>query len=355
MGKNQLDSLKKEQHVFGLVSGEYVVKAIFSFVHETFLCIVMEYMKGGDLSSLLEEYGHFDENTSRFYTAEMIIALENLHKLDVIHRDIKPDNILIDAKGHIKLSDFGLSEFGVSQKIKKKERSFNYNDNHASELGISQKIKKNQGSFIYNDNRRKTSFRILDVFQNNLPSVVFDTQNPINLSKNLNYKASILKGSFEKTSKKSFEKAFFPSNIPTDLKSSFTNTNKKSSQSRTSLYKSYNMHRIIGTPDYIAPEILRGSDFNNPSSDFWSLGVMLFEFATGNLPFNDDTIDKIFDNILNMRIPWEDITIGEGEDCLSERTADLIKKLLEPNPKKRLNVVELKKHQFFEGFLVKRG
>ena len=57
-----------------------------------------------------------------------------------------------------------------------------------------------------------------------------------------------------------------------------------------------------------------------------------------------------FDNILNMRIPWDDITIGEGEDCLSERTADLLKKLLEPDPTKRLNVIEIKKHIFFEGF-----
>ena len=56
MGKNQLNSLKIEQQVFGVISGEYVVKALFSFTHESFLCIVMEYMIGGDFGTILSEY-----------------------------------------------------------------------------------------------------------------------------------------------------------------------------------------------------------------------------------------------------------------------------------------------------------
>lgn len=128
MGKNQLDSLKKEQQVFGVVNGDYVVKAIFSFIHETFLCIVMEYMRGGDLGSLLEESGCFEEDTARFYIAEIILALESLHTLDIVHRDIKPDNILLDIGGHVKLSDFGLSEFGVAQRFTNSKSSFSVNN-----------------------------------------------------------------------------------------------------------------------------------------------------------------------------------------------------------------------------------
>ncbi len=70
----------------------------------------MEYMIGGDLSSLLQVAGYFDEDMARFYIAEILIALAYLHAHGIIHRDLKPDNVLINESGHIKLSDFGLSQ-----------------------------------------------------------------------------------------------------------------------------------------------------------------------------------------------------------------------------------------------------
>ena len=110
-----------------------------------------------------------------------------------------------------------------------------------------------------------------------------------------------------------------------------------------------NKNRIIGTPDYIPPEILNGSDFNNPGGDFWSLGVMLFEFLTGIPPFNDETIEKIFDNIVNLRIPWDNISVGEGEGMMSEVAVDLLRRMLVLDPIRRLSVEEIKRHKFFKG------
>lgn len=78
--------------------------------------MVMEFMKGGDLSNLLEESGCFEEDMARYYIAQMVLALEQLHKGGVIHRDLKPDNILINKWGHIRLTDFGLSEAGLVSK-----------------------------------------------------------------------------------------------------------------------------------------------------------------------------------------------------------------------------------------------
>ena len=71
------------------------------------LYMVMEFMPGGDLVTLTSTYD-VPETWARFYTAEVVLALNAIHSMGFIHRDIKPDNILIDLDGHIKLTDFGL-------------------------------------------------------------------------------------------------------------------------------------------------------------------------------------------------------------------------------------------------------
>lgn len=68
----------------------------------------MDYVPGGDLMNLLIKKDIFTHDEAKFYIAQMILAINSVHKLNYIHRDIKPDNILIDERGHIKLSDFGL-------------------------------------------------------------------------------------------------------------------------------------------------------------------------------------------------------------------------------------------------------
>jgi protein-serine/threonine kinase len=70
----------------------------------------MEFLPGGDLMTMLMKYDVFSEDVTRFYLAECILAIEAVHNLGYIHRDIKPDNVLIDRNGHLKLSDFGLSK-----------------------------------------------------------------------------------------------------------------------------------------------------------------------------------------------------------------------------------------------------
>ena len=75
----------------------------------------MEFLKGGDFSSLLEMYGCLDEEIARIYLTQIVLALEYLHSNGIIHRDLKPENILIDAEGKIKLTDFGLSEEGLEK------------------------------------------------------------------------------------------------------------------------------------------------------------------------------------------------------------------------------------------------
>ena len=77
--------------------------------------MVTEYANGGDLYSLLQNLGRLGEDHARQYAAEIILALDYCHERGIIHRDVKPDNLLIAANGHIKLTDFGLSNIGISR------------------------------------------------------------------------------------------------------------------------------------------------------------------------------------------------------------------------------------------------
>lgn len=107
--KDQLAHVRAERDVLAESNSPWVVQLFYSFQDSAYLYLLMEFLPGGDLMTMLIKYDTFSEDVTRFYMAECVLALEGIHKLGFIHRDIKPDNILIDAKGHIKLSDFGLS------------------------------------------------------------------------------------------------------------------------------------------------------------------------------------------------------------------------------------------------------
>ena len=123
--KNQLIHIRNEQYFMSNVKSEWIVDLKASFQEGGYLFLVMEYCPGGDLMNLLIEKDILTEKEAKFYLAELILAIESIHKLDCIHRDIKPDNILIDSDGHIKLSDFGLLK--ISEKIF--EQNSNQNNN----------------------------------------------------------------------------------------------------------------------------------------------------------------------------------------------------------------------------------
>lgn len=87
----------------------WIVPLLSSFQDNTNLYLVMDYMPGGDFLGLLLREDMLDEHITKWYIAEMILCIEETHRLGWIHRDIKPDNFLISASGHLKISDFGLS------------------------------------------------------------------------------------------------------------------------------------------------------------------------------------------------------------------------------------------------------
>lgn len=110
LSKNQITHVRTEREILTSSKIPWIVNLKYSFQDEMYLYLVMDYLPGGDLMSLLMKKDILTEDESRFYIAELILSVESVHNMSCIHRDLKPDNILIDKYGHIQLSDFGLSK-----------------------------------------------------------------------------------------------------------------------------------------------------------------------------------------------------------------------------------------------------
>eukprot|EP00871_Galdieria_phlegrea_P004371 jgi/Galph1/4935/GphlegSOOS_G3507.1 len=138
--KDQTSHVRAERDVLVEADHSCICKLYYSFQDDKYLYLVLEYLPGGDLMSLLMRKDVLTEEETRFYAAEMIVAIDTIHRLGYIHRDIKPDNLLFDVQGHLKVSDFGLCKaFRVEENDNLLlERSDNDEDSVGS-LSTSQK------------------------------------------------------------------------------------------------------------------------------------------------------------------------------------------------------------------------
>ncbi|RHZ82277.1 hypothetical protein Glove_110g77 [Diversispora epigaea] len=300
--KNMVNHVLAERRVLSLSRTPFVVKLFYAFQSQDYLYLVMEYLIGGDLSSLLQCFERFGEDMARMYTAEVVLALVYLHSNGITHRDLKPDNMLITSEGHIKLTDFGLSRISIP------EKSMTY-------LGKGRESNDEA-------DKKKFSKRVVNAESRNSvvhqrpASAIFSNENS-NRNSHVNFYGldSNTTNSMSQQSSKAFKRQ-----------------NRQSSKA------------LLGTPDYLAPELLLGIG-HSTAVDWWSLGVCLFEFLLGYPPFNDDTPQSIFKNILNHDIQWP------PEGFLSPEAKDLISKLLNQTPDKRPTVEEIKAHPFFNGIV----
>ncbi|XP_044003306.1 ribosomal protein S6 kinase beta-1 [Aphidius gifuensis] len=115
--RNQKDTAhtKAERNILEAVKHPFIVNLIYAFQTGGKLYLILEYLCGGELFTYLDREGIFLEDTACFYLSEIILALQHLHKLGIIYRDLKPENVLLDREGHVKLTDFGLCKEHINE------------------------------------------------------------------------------------------------------------------------------------------------------------------------------------------------------------------------------------------------
>lgn len=112
--KQQIERTRTERKVLSIVDHPFIMKLHFAFQTDQKLYLVLDYCAGGELFFHLSRHKKFNEAWTRFYTAELLLALGYLHSKGIIYRDLKPENILLDSKGHLKLGDFGLAKSQIN-------------------------------------------------------------------------------------------------------------------------------------------------------------------------------------------------------------------------------------------------
>jgi len=105
---------KSEKQILQQIDHPFIVHLRFAFQTSSKLYLVLDFLSGGELFFHLSKEVKFSTERAQFYTAELVLALGHMHSLDIIYRDIKPENIVLDGEGHVQITDFGLAKSDVS-------------------------------------------------------------------------------------------------------------------------------------------------------------------------------------------------------------------------------------------------
>ncbi|ESR57045.1 hypothetical protein WN944_016688 [Citrus x changshan-huyou] len=263
--RGQVEHVRAERNLLAEVDSNCIVKLYCSFQDDEFLYLIMEYLPGGDMMTLLMRKDTLTEDEARFYVAETVLAIESIHKHHYIHRDIKPDNLLLDKYGHLRLSDFGLCKPLDCSTLQEQDFTIGNNLNGSSQNNERPAAPK------------RTQQEQLQHWQKNRRMLAYST---------------------------------------------------------------------VGTPDYIAPEVLLKKGYGM-ECDWWSLGAIMYEMLVGYPPFYSDDPMSTCRKIVN----WRTHLKFPEEAKLSIEAKDLISKLL-CNVNQRLGAKgadEIKVHPWFDG------
>ncbi|MCO5591820.1 hypothetical protein L7F22_045812 [Adiantum nelumboides] len=264
LSRGQVEHVRAERDLLAEVDSECIVKLYYSFQDAEYLYLIMEYLPGGDMMTLLTRKETLTEDEARFYIAETILAIGSIHKHSYIHRDIKPDNLLLDQHGHMKLSDFGLCKpLDCSVISPFEEAAFNNTEMEID--GHNQHI------------AARTQQEQLQRWKLNRRTLAYST---------------------------------------------------------------------VGTPDYIAPEVLLKKGYGM-ECDWWSLGAIMFEMLIGYPPFYSDdpmtTCWKIVNWRSSLKFPQEMKLSPEAKHLMFRLLCDVEHRL------GTRGIDEIKTHPWFKG------
>ncbi|CAD6886237.1 unnamed protein product [Tilletia controversa] len=255
-----------ERDILTATRTPWLVRLLYAFQDTHHVFLAMEFVPGGDFRTLLNNSGVLREEHARFYGAEMFVAVDALHRLGYIHRDLKPENFLVDASGHIKLTDFGLAAGAL---------------------------------------------------------------NPVRIE-SLKHKLDQVKDTD------------FVYRTPAERNSLFK-------QMRANPATARHADSIVGSPDYMAPEVLRGKDYSY-AVDYWSLGCILFEFLCGFPPFSGSSPEETWANLKNWRKVLQRPVYTKEQDLqfnLSDVAWDSVTRLIESSDKRYASLPQMQAHPFF--------
>ncbi|XP_024397418.1 serine/threonine-protein kinase D6PKL1 [Physcomitrium patens] len=340
MDKGSLASRKKllraqtEREILQSLDHPFLPTLYTHFESEKFLCLVMEFCSGGDLHTLRQRQPgkHFSEQAARFYAAEVLLALEYLHMMGVVYRDLKPENVLVREDGHIMLSDFDLSLKCVVSPTLVRSTVHESRDGKGSGAYCMQPAACAEpactGGFeaCAHPGAMSCATPSCFVVKSPLPSLF-----PSFTRKKKDGKSPKPSPGKSKSKSKA-DCGHSVSSLP-ELIAEPTGARSMS---------------FVGTHEYLAPEIIKG-DGHGSAVDWWTFGIFLYELLFGKTPFKGSGNRATLFNVVGQPLKFPDSATGQ----VSFAARDLIRGLLMKEPVLRLaskrGAGEIKAHPFFEG------
>lgn len=302
-----------ERFVLATCGGrDFVCKMIGTFQDLGYLYFLCEYLPGGDLLSMLIREDRLSEDTAKFYIAEIVIALNALHRTGVIHRDVKPDNVIFGSNGHVRLADFGLSKSLL----------------HVPPPGI---VAGGPVDLEPGFSATPSSNANAHIGPNESGMLSAVPPRPLEGVLTPEYLDHVRMGAGARV------------HLPLPRRNAAWRA-----VARLAVFST------VGTPNYIAPEVVQQRGYAE-SVDWWSVGCILYEMLVGFPPFWAEDVNATYAMILraedHLMFPHES---GDGVPrTMSFAAEDLIRKLLVCDPGWRLGTKrglnEFREHPFFEG------